>query len=172
MKGHLYEYLVDGRQLYLHPHAVWRDRADWVMQVKGDNDLSAELEQLWFRKIDNQEFELCCLLNWLYGFALGDVCRLDVDGKLARVRPSGRELWRFVRLDEILQLEEMVATFRELNLLSEGYGRKLACVDVPDEAAVDRLWIVVERWQKLHGLTFERGDLTYESQSSSSAKRS
>jgi hypothetical protein len=110
----------------IHENPVWRDRANHILQADlGGYGLAGRFEQLWARDLRNGTYELCCLPFFTYGFALGDVVRLepskgrfaDVLGSL--VSRSERDLLRVAFRDR----GAMQAQHEELHAVLAASGR-------------------------------------------------
>jgi hypothetical protein len=52
-----------------HLAPVWRERADFILGAIVEDGIS---EQLWARKVDDLQFEVCCIPFWVYNISLGD----------------------------------------------------------------------------------------------------
>jgi hypothetical protein len=77
----------------VHEAPVWRERADFVIGAQLPEEGRAE--QLWARRLEGQQFEICCIPFFLYDVALGDVVETDAAYDLTRVmEPSGRLVFR------------------------------------------------------------------------------
>jgi hypothetical protein len=61
-----------------HREPIWRDRANFIVNavVEDDEEQSPfKMEQLWTRKLGDDEFEICCIPFFLYDLSLGDVVK-------------------------------------------------------------------------------------------------
>lgn len=87
-------------EIATHQAPVWKGKANYLIHVDlADHGLKGRMEQLWARQIANDEFELCCVPFFTYGFALGDILATrrsnDMDHIVSHVvRQSGRRLVR------------------------------------------------------------------------------
>lgn len=68
----------EAADIVIHENPVWRDRANCILQADlTGHGLPGRFEQVWARDLRNGTYELCCLPFFTYGFALGDVVRLE-----------------------------------------------------------------------------------------------
>src|SRR5438552_1837267 len=70
-------------EVKVHPSPVWRQRADFILQMKIDApDPTPRYEQLWSRQLGGELFEVCCIPFFIYDLSLGDQVRVsDQDGR-------------------------------------------------------------------------------------------
>lgn len=85
----------DGDHVATHSEPIWRDRGNFVSRVRIEAAPGERRwEQLWWTKVTNSQFILCCIPFFAYDLALGDEVELDVHRHiLAVVKPSGQ--WTF-----------------------------------------------------------------------------
>lgn len=110
-----------------HPSPVWRDRADFLIQARVEDDR----EQLWSEQLSTFRFRLCCIPFFAYGMALGDEVETDADYLVKRVvLPSGRFVFRVSLLDsEEAYVDVITARLRDAGALLEFSSPRFFAVD-------------------------------------------
>ena len=96
-------------------------------------------EQLWVKKLDEYEFELCCIPFFTYGMALGDRVSTGPKGDKkyviqSVVSKSGHLVYRvwFGDVEKKKEVVESVESFvRSMNWLFEWNSENLLAVDLP-----------------------------------------
>ncbi|MFV0372749.1 DUF4265 domain-containing protein [Microbacterium sp.] len=84
-------------QFSTHSEPIWRERADFIINAQLSE--VGGFEQLWVRRVGEDQFEVCCIPYFLYNVALGDTIETAPQGGrqyvLSRVlNPSGRFVFR------------------------------------------------------------------------------
>jgi hypothetical protein len=135
-----------------HEHPAWRDRADYILQADlTDHGMPGKFEQLWARNLGDGRFELCCLPFFVYGYALGDVAKLqpgsdrfaEVLGSV--VTRSGRSLLRVALTGGAERHDDLHAAVAVSGRPHEWRGGGLVAIDIegaiPDviKQAIERL---------------------------------
>jgi hypothetical protein len=125
-------------------------------------------EQLWAARIDESDFEICCIPFSTYDFALGDVVAVGTGSENQYVvetlrRRSGRVVLRAwlaeSKPDNWDALQELL---RSLGLMFEFRKPSLVAIDVPDARAAGSLEDELRRQQAAGLLSYERGSQGYE----------
>lgn len=143
-----------------HLDPVWRERANFII-----NAPLAEVgrfEQLWTRRVGDNQFEICCIPFFLYDLALGDVVETVAQGDrqfvLNRVvSKSGRIVFR--AYFERRQYRHRDATVKALNAvgaLIEWSSPSLLAIDVEGSAAQD-VADLLEDLEQEEKLVYETG---------------
>lgn len=140
-------------QFSVHNEPAWRERANFVVNaVLPEPD---RYEQLWCRRVGDDEFEVCCIPFFLYDIALGDVVQTSPQrGRMyvvsgVKVR-SGRYVFRAFFEPSMWGSREGVANgLSELGGLLEWSSASLLAADARD----------FEHAQQLAGYLFEQQNL-------------
>jgi hypothetical protein len=72
-----------GDYVAIHAQPVWKEGSDFVFQIPIANDNGGRRwEQLWWRKLSETRFVLCCIPFFVYDLSLGDEAEVavEVDG--------------------------------------------------------------------------------------------
>ena len=121
-----------------HREPAWRDRSNYTLQAVVPGDVNT-FEQLWVRKLDDTDFEVCCIPFFLYDVALGDVVGWNNDERIIRVvDPSGRYVFRVWFGDESDQ-REVVESLEKLGATLERSSTHLLAVDAKDERSAESI---------------------------------
>jgi Domain of unknown function (DUF4265) len=120
-------------EIATHSNPVWRDEADFLIAAELDPEACRQ-EQLWAKKMAPQEFKLCCIPFFTYGYALGDVVETTRDFVIIkRIISSGRKLVRFwLRNTTEDARRRFIELLNEREVLSEARGNLIA-VDFSNE---------------------------------------
>jgi Domain of unknown function (DUF4265) len=147
----------------LHPDPVWRDRANFIINARlAESDSPKRFEQLWTRRVSDNEFEVCCIPFFLYDLALGDVVttvpwddrRYVVDRVLSS---SGRYTFRAWFGRSPLRPQAVADDLQKMGSLLEWSSRTLLAVDAADiERAQQVADYLAEREQRKE-LLYETG---------------
>jgi hypothetical protein len=151
------------RQFVVHETPVWRDRADFIIAAQlRDADQPKRWEQLWARRLDDAEFEVCCIPFFLYDLALGDVVATEPADEreyvMSRVvRSSGRFVFR-VWFGESFHPRELVADeLTALGALSERSSLNLLAVDAADDSQAQAVAEYLDARERRSELLYETG---------------
>lgn len=71
---------IDGNdtlRIFDHGDPVWRRLADHLIFFKAIEEDEIFFEQLWARRVADNQFQICCIPGYIYGIALGDVVATD-----------------------------------------------------------------------------------------------
>jgi hypothetical protein len=78
-----------------HTEPVWRDKANFLFRVPIDSSShESRWEQLWWTKLTDVRFVLCCIPFFVYDLALGDEVEIDGQRNILSVKPSGQRTFR------------------------------------------------------------------------------
>jgi len=141
----------------VHQDPVWRDRANFIIAAELTGTSSdVKTEQLWARRVDTHQFEICCIPFFVYDLALGDIVETD-DAYLVRrvVEPSGRFVFRVWFGESFHPRDEIAAQLVELGAVIEWSSPNLLGVDAADEELARMIsgWLLERE---------EQGQLVYE----------
>ena len=119
-----------------HERPVWE--SDFIIRVDlAKFGMADRFEQLWVKRIGDQQFQVCSIPFFPYGVSLGDIVQTDDDFTLRSVvTRSGRKKLRIAiliddaekRIFDLLQRWVTAST-----LLYEWYARDYLAVDLPPE---------------------------------------
>lgn len=137
-----------------HPDAVWRDRADHVLNLTVESERIRE--QVWGRLLSNGNFELCCIPFFAYNYSLGDEVAATDYQIQSVVQESGRYVFRvmLVSASDAPSLQALLAPFETLIELN---GTRLYAIDVPNEAIASELSGVLLQAETEGWLHYETG---------------
>lgn len=129
----------DQEQCYQHLNPAWRHKSDFILMARLDDDGTPAVEQLWARKLGENEYEICCIPFFVYEIALGDVVMLTPDNEVSEVvRKSGNAVFR-VSLSASSQPEtawkDVVKRAIDANGEAEAYSETLLALSVPSDSA-------------------------------------
>jgi hypothetical protein len=153
------ELVVSDVQEAQHFDPVWRDQANFIIATAIEPIGSVTTEQLWARRVDDYDFELCCIPFFTYGLALGDVVRTGPDFMVEKlVRPSGRFVFRadFGRTSH-QHAEKVADQLVQMGALLEWWSATLIAVDGRDEAHAWDVGKLLRDEQALGNLAYEPG---------------
>jgi len=77
-------------------HPVWRARSNFVFRVpiEGEGD-ERHWEQLWWERLRDTRFVLCCIPFFAHDLSLGDEVVVDANRSILRItKPSGQWTYR------------------------------------------------------------------------------
>jgi len=155
--------VADPGDIAIHDSPVWRDRANYILQADlGAHGLPGRFEQLWSRDLGEGRFEICCLPFFTYGYALGDVVRLEpstgpfetVLGPI--VTRSERALLRVAFRGQADQHEDLHASLAASDRPHEWRGGGLVAIDI-DGSVPDVIWQTVEPLRAAGAVEWEWG---------------
>jgi hypothetical protein len=128
----------ESRTVVAHDHPIWRDRADFLIQVDlAPWGLAGGPEQLWARRVAVDRFEICCVPYFPYGIRLGDVVQTAAGAPWWYERvviPGDRLNLRFVvaREESLETLDHIVCGVLEDGRCAyERWQRGYVAADVP-----------------------------------------
>ena len=94
--------MTQDKDIAVHDNPVWRDRANYILQADlSGHGLPGRFEQLWAQDLGDGTFQLCCLPFFTYGYALGDVVRVEPsEGRFRSVLGPlvSRSEWNLLRV--------------------------------------------------------------------------
>lgn len=143
-----------------HDAPVWRNRADFIVNAALPEP--GRFEQLWTRRINYSQFEICCIPFFLYDVALGDTVETAPQGTrdfvLSQVlKASGRHVFRaFFERPQYRYRDGVVKALSSLGAQVEWSSPSLVAVDVESaeaQAAADLL----NSLEKENRLVYETG---------------
>lgn len=144
-----------------HSEAVWRERADFIIQAKLPEE--GRFEQLWARQLAPDEFELCCIPFFLYDVSLGDVVATDPRAErryvLNRVvRRSGRSVLRAFFDRASYRYRDLVSQqIADVGGLMEWSSPSLLAIDGRDDALATSIEALLREAHSAGQLIYERG---------------
>ncbi|MGN7979448.1 DUF4265 domain-containing protein [Microbacterium sp. 22195] len=147
-------------QFLTHKAAVWRDRSDFVIHAALPDD--GALEQLWVRRVSEDEFELCCIPFFIYDVALGDVVQTVAQGGMKYifdhvVTKSGRYVFRaFFERKQYRYRDSVIGDLVGIGSLFEWSSPSLVAIDVHENAAQEVADYLHRKEQSGH-LMYETG---------------
>lgn len=121
----------------VHDDPVHRSISNYIGMVDLDPyGLSGQLEQVWLRSLDQDQFELCCIPFAAYGLSLGDVVEVTADGIVSKiVRKSGNRTLRFLfKSHQEGDFQRVTELLSNDNILFEGRGRRQVSVNLTKES--------------------------------------
>jgi hypothetical protein len=155
--------MTDTEDYVTHNHPVWRDRSDFIIHVPlPEDDKPWRFEQLFARRISEDEFEVCCIPYFAYDMALGDIVRTSARGSRKYVveevvTRSGRFVFRVWFGSQEADRQFVAEQLTEMGALLEWRTINLLAVD----AANEQLAQVVANWlqnqENLGNLVYETG---------------
>lgn len=75
-----------GDYVAIHTEPVWRARANFVFRVPiGGEGGDSQWEQLWWEKLSETRFLLCCIPFFAYDLSLGDEVEVDGERSIRKV---------------------------------------------------------------------------------------
>lgn len=119
-----------------HAEPVWRDRTDFIIHAPLPE--VGRFEQLWTRRVGENQFEICCIPFFLYDVALGDIVETTPQGTreylVSRVlKRSGRYVFRvYFKRSQYRYREETFEALRDLGALLEWSSRSWLAIDARD----------------------------------------
>ena len=128
----------------VHVHPAWRDKADFMLNIKIDSEDGAlRYEQLWVKQHGDDLFEICCIPFFLYDLALGDKVRVvEQDGRRVfegAIEASGHHTFRiwFGDTKDAAVREQVVQQLEQSGCAFEWFSEHLLSIDAEnDEIAV------------------------------------
>ncbi|CAM5509818.1 hypothetical protein SXANM310S_03746 [Streptomyces xanthochromogenes] len=139
-------------QFVVHEQPVGRTSTNYIARADlAPFDLDGQVEQLWFKALNDGSYEVACIPFAVYGIALGDVVLLNNDDYVIEVV---RNSWhRTLRLlftpnvppaDVQRATDEIKTEIIAADLRSEWNGARHVAVDVPPDAEPTQLLAVME----------------------------
>ena len=126
--------MTEGETFATHEHPVWRERADFVINARLPE--VGRFEQLWTKRVGENQFEVCCIPYFLYDVALGDTVETAPRGGrqyvLSRVlNRSGRYVFRsYFERPQYRYRDTVVEALQALGAQHEWSSPSLLAVDV------------------------------------------
>jgi len=148
----------------MHVHPVWREKADFLLNMKIDSeDDAVRYEQLWVKRHDENRFEICCIPFFLYDMALGDIVRVSAqDGRQVMEgveEIAGHHTFRvwFGDTQDTAAKDEVLQELSRLDCLFEWFSEYLLAIDAPDDAAAIELAEFLLYQEERERLQYETG---------------
>jgi hypothetical protein len=124
-----------------HLSPVFRERADYIIMARLEDDLPRKWEQLWAKELGNGRFEICCIPFAVYNLNLGDQVERDEYAVIRDViLPSGHFTFRAWFSDErsedeleVIRDDVLRCVSEQLGCLVEWYSAHLFAIDAPVE---------------------------------------
>jgi hypothetical protein len=121
-----------------HESPAWIAKANFIIQVDlASHGLPDRREQLWSRKKNKYQFEVCCIPFFTYGINLGDIVETQQDYAVSCVvRKSGHKSLRIAILVEDQRDEIHIVLHNwaaNSGLLYEWYKSEYLAVDLPPD---------------------------------------
>lgn len=142
----------------VHDKPTWRGLSDFIIAARIEEGGELTVEQLWARRLDEYEFEICCIPFFIYDLALGDVVETDSDYTVKRlVRPSGHFTFRVWLGDSSWPKADIVRELEELGARLEWASLNLLAVDGPNDPVAQKIADYLQE-HEVHGhLVYETG---------------
>jgi Domain of unknown function (DUF4265) len=145
---------------HTHPHPVWRDRSDFIVAVALPEH--RHFEQLWVRRISDDQFEVCCIPLFAADLSLGDVVRTEArNGREVMVaevvQPSGGWTFRVWLGKSTEDMRSVAEEMSALGALSEPGSAHLLALDVADEASAEALAALLQAGETTGRWIYETG---------------
>lgn len=150
----------------VHVAPTWQRMADFIILADlSEYGMPNCWEQIWARKIEDDEFMICCIPFFTYGIALGDHVRTHMSNSReyiisAMVKAKGHRVVRLwlKELDRLarIQIGRFVC---DESLLTETGSADLLAIDLPDD--IDKQQRVIGYFESLvseQGLLLEMGN--------------
>lgn len=152
----------------VHESPVRRSESNYIARADlAPFGLEGEAEQLWLRRLGDEQFSLCCIPFRTYGLALDDVVELSADGTtiVRLVRASGRRVCRILLMAGAGvsgALERITIEVSNLGLMSEWSGDRHIAIDVPSGMDIASVLEMAEHeeaasrayWEWVHAASF------------------
>lgn len=126
-------------QFATHSEPIWRERADFIINAPLSE--VGRFEQLWVKRVGEDQFEVCCIPYFLYDVALGDTVETAPQGGrqyvLGRVlNRSGRYVFRaYFERPQYRYRDATVEGVQALGAQIEWSSPSLLAVDVDGPSA-------------------------------------
>jgi len=150
---------------FQHLNPIWRDKANFIIGAVvpplKNNQKEKVWEQLWARKLDSGQYEICCIPIFAYGLALGDVVEIDQGYMISKIsQKSGRVTIRVWLNEQIPQekREELTEKILTLGCLLEWYSHHLFGVESDSQIKTEFLIKILKNYQKEGQIEFEYGN--------------
>lgn len=124
----------------VHVHPAWRDKADFMLNMKIDSEDGAlRYEQLWVKRHGEDVFEICCIPFFLYDLALGDLVRVtEQDGRRVfegAIEPSGHHTFRawFGNSSHPTAKDEVLHQLEQFGCKFEWFSEHLLAINAADD---------------------------------------
>jgi Domain of unknown function (DUF4265) len=140
----------------VHVQPAWRQHANYIIRAALPE--CGRVEQLWARKINERQFELCCIPFFLFDVALGDVVEADPANQMVRViKPSGRFVFRAWFGESADQQLSIIEELESLGALVERASPNLIAVDAVDAPAAQNVANYLQTNENLQRVIYETG---------------
>jgi hypothetical protein len=142
----------------VHKEPIWRERSNFIIAASIPDGGDVETEQLWARREDGGNFEICCIPFFVYDLALGDIVETDSSYLVSRVvRESGRYVFRLWFGESFHPREEIADELKALGSLLEWSSSNLLAVDAIDLQHAQVVADILTDRQKAGHLHYETG---------------
>lgn len=135
----------------IHENPVRRSDGNYIARIDlAPFGFDGEVEQVWLKRLTDEQFSLCCIPFRAYGVSLDDIVELSADRvTVSRVaRMSGRRSLRILFLpssDLPAVLDRVRGEISRLGLMSEWSGDRHVAIDVPPGVDVAGVLQIAER---------------------------
>lgn len=152
---------ADTEQFSTHSEPIWRERADFIINAPLSE--LGRFEQLWVKRLDEDQFEVCCIPYFLYDIALGDTVETAPQGGrqyiLSRVlNRSGRYVFRaFFERPQYRYRDTTVEGVQALGAQIEWSSPSLLAVDARDAAHAQQIADYLQEQEDAGRLMYETG---------------
>lgn len=150
---------------FQHLNPIWRDKANFIIGASvpplKNNPKEKVWEQLWARKLDNDQYEICCIPIFAYGMALGDVVEIDQGFMITNISQKSGHITIRVWLTEQIHKEEIEGLTEKilgLGCLMEWYSEHLLGIDSDSHITTQSLIKTLEIYQREGLIDFEYGN--------------
>lgn len=152
----------DAATFAVHTDPVWRERSNFIINAKLEDDDVRDYEQLFVAQRADETFEICCIPFFVYGIALGDVVSVKPADSLryvvdAVVSASGRYVFRVWFGDSFHPRDEIETALHDLEALTEWSSPNLLAVDAKDAAAAKLIANFLADRERAGVLLYETG---------------
>lgn len=143
-----------------HSAPAWRERADFIINARLPE--AGRFEQLWVRRVGEDQFEVCCIPYFLYDVALGDTVETAPQGVrqyvLSRVlNRSGRYVFRaYFERPQYRYRDSTVEGVQELGAQVEWSSPSLLAIDV-DRPSAQKVADYLQEQENAGRLMYETG---------------
>lgn len=150
---------------FQHLNPIWREKADYIIGAsvpplhKSSDD--KPWEQLWARKINERNFELCCIPFFAYGLALGDEVVTNEDNMISKVsKKSGNTTMRIWFTDKITRrdIDGFCDFLFSYGYLHEWYSEHLLGINSSSLTTTEALIDNLKEYETVGKLYFEIGN--------------
>jgi hypothetical protein len=151
---------VNANQYSTHLAPVWRDRANFIINAPLIE--ANRFEQLWSRRMGENQFEICCIPFFLYDLALGDIVETVTQRDLRyvvsrRLHESGQYTFRaFFSRPQYQYRDSAVESLHSLGALTEWSSSSLLSI-AAGPSVVQKVADLLSLLQRDSNLVYETG---------------